>query len=61
MLLEQIQVVEEEVLYGPGGSGGSGNAGSGIAIVKEKTVTLAPGVWSLQCQYNFKKNNKWTS
>jgi hypothetical protein len=34
--------------------------GSGIVLVKEPAFTAAPGVWSLQEQYNLKKNNQWT-
>jgi hypothetical protein len=42
---------------GPSGTGGAG--GSGIVIIKELTK-IASGVWSLQCQYNFKKQGTWT-
>jgi hypothetical protein len=47
--------------YGPGGSGGSGNAGPGIVLIKEPAFTSISGVWSLQEQYNLKKNGQWTS
>jgi hypothetical protein len=47
---------------GPAGTGGTG--GSGIVIVKQNqaspTYSVASGVWSLQCQYNFKKQGTWT-
>ena len=47
---------------GGGGANGLGGAGgSGIVIVKELSKTVAPGVWSLQEQYNLKKNNQWSS
>ena len=54
---------------GGGGGGSTGNVctaggagGSGIAIVKTNPVSgvVASGVWSLQCQYNFKKQGTWT-
>jgi hypothetical protein len=55
---------------GGGGGGGlgpfssgtvtGGAGGSGIVIIKELTKTVAPGVWSLQCQYNYKKAGQWT-
>jgi len=37
----------------------SGAGGSGIAVVRELTKTQASGVWSLQEQYNFKKQGNW--
>jgi hypothetical protein len=47
-----------------GPSGGTGGAGgSGIVIVKQYGAgpySIASGVWSLQCQYNFKKQGTWT-
>ena len=49
---------------GSGGTGenrpGGGTGGSGIVIVQQPAFAKASGVWSLQCQYNFKKNNQWT-
>jgi hypothetical protein len=52
-------VVEEDldqvVLDKAGGAGGSG-----IVIVKQTSSNIASGVWSLQCQYNFKKQGTWT-
>ena len=42
-------------------SGGTAaNGGSGIVLVKQLNVKQASGVWSLQCQYNFKKQGTWT-
>jgi hypothetical protein len=41
-----------------GVNGGAG--GSGIVIVKELAEHIASGVWSLQCQYNYKKAGQWT-
>jgi hypothetical protein len=49
-----------------GGSNGSngGTGGPGIVIIKQNqaspTYSIASGVWSLQCQYNFKKQGTWT-
>jgi hypothetical protein len=53
-----------------GGGGGAGSpgdpsgfaGGSGIVIVKQYSSGpyQASGVWSLQCQYNFKKQGTWT-
>ena len=43
---------------GPGGTS-SGAGGPGIIIIKELTKTQASGVWSLQEQYNFKKQGNW--
>ena len=48
---------------GPGGCAwSSGGGGSGKIVVKEKAESYvsASGVWSLQCQYNFKKSGQWT-
>jgi hypothetical protein len=44
--------------------GTSGGGGSGIVILRQKcgsSTFTASGVWSLQEQYNFKKNNQWSS
>jgi hypothetical protein len=44
-----------------GGSGGSG--GSGIVIVKQTnglSTTAAPGVWSINDAYNYKKAGQWS-
>jgi hypothetical protein len=64
---EQLIQVAEQVCGGhaPGGIRGFGAAGgSGIVIIKQNqaspTYSVASGVWSLQCQYNFKKQGTWT-
>lgn len=38
------------------------NGGSGIILVKNPAFStrVAPGVWSLQCAYNLKKEGNWT-
>jgi hypothetical protein len=42
----------------PGSGGGAG--GSGRVVIVEKTTTLAPGVWSLKEQFEYKKQGIWT-
>jgi hypothetical protein len=47
-----------------GGAGGQSaqapgkNGGPGIVVISAPGVKVASGVWSLQCQYNFKKSRK---
>jgi hypothetical protein len=43
-------------------TGCSSAGGSGIVIIKQYGAgnVVAPGVWSLQEQYNLKKNNQWS-
>jgi hypothetical protein len=63
LTLEEVEVevdqFTEEFLVDTGGLGGSG-----IVIVKQyqaaPTYSIASGVWSLQCQYNYKKAGQWT-
>jgi hypothetical protein len=51
-----------------GGGGGmdygdvslAGNGGSGIVLVQQPAFAIAPGVWSLSEQYNFKKAGQWS-
>jgi hypothetical protein len=47
---------------GRGGGGAGGAGASGVVIINEPgTPAIASGVWSLQEQYNAKKNGTWTS
>jgi len=43
------------------GGGPGGNGGGGIVLVKQPALpTSAPGVWSLQGQFQYKKSGNWT-
>jgi len=43
-----------------GSNRASSAGGSGIVFIKELTKSVAPGVWSLSEQYNFKKSGNWS-